>query len=92
MFLLKILLKDIEIVTPEEKHKILYEFNNTKVDYPKDKTIVDLFEEQVEKTPDNIAVEYENIKVSYRDLSIRINQLSNYLEKHKLSNMVLLNY
>ena len=39
-----ILLKDIEIVTPEEKHQILFDFNNTKSDYPKDKTIVDLFE------------------------------------------------
>ena len=55
----EMLLKDIEIVTPEEKHKILYEFNDTKVDYPKDKTIVQLFEEQVEKTPDNIAVVFE---------------------------------
>ena len=80
-----ILLKDIEIVTPEEKHKILYEFNNTKVDYPSNKTIVDLFEEQVKKTPDNIAVEYEDIKISYKDLSIRVNQLSNYLVKHNLS-------
>ena len=52
----KILLKEIEIVTPEEKNKILYEFNNTKADYPKDKTIAELFEEQVEKTPNNIAV------------------------------------
>ena len=36
----EIMLKDIEIVTPEERKQILYNFNNTKVDYPKDKTIV----------------------------------------------------
>lgn len=74
-----ILLKDIEIVTPEEKHKILYEFNNTKVDYPRDKTIVDLFEEQVEKTPDNIAVVFEDQKLTYRELNEKANQLARYM-------------
>lgn len=74
-----ILLKDIEIVTPEEKHKILYEFNNTSVDYPKDKTIVDLFEEQVEKTPDNIAVVFEGQQLTYRELNEKANQLARYL-------------
>lgn len=77
-----ILLKDIEIVTPEEKHKILYEFNNTKVDYPRDKTIVDLFEEQVEKTPDNIAVVFEDQQLTYRELNEKANQLARYLIKN----------
>lgn len=79
-----ILLKDIEIVTPEEKHKILYEFNNTKADYPEDKTIVDLFEEQVEKTPDNIAVVFENQKLTYRELNEKANQLANFLLSYNL--------
>ena len=72
-------LKDIEIVTPEEKHKILYDFNNTKVDYPKDKTIVDLFEEQVKKTPDNIAVVFEDQKLTYKELNEKANQLAHYM-------------
>lgn len=74
-----IVLKNIEIVTPEEKHKILYEFNNTRVDYPKNKTIVDLFEEQVNKTPDNIAVVFEDQKLTYRELNEKANQLARYL-------------
>ncbi len=74
-----ILLKDIEIVTPDEKEEILYKFNNTKMDYPKDKTIVQLFEEQVEKTPDNIAVVFEDQKLTYRELNENANQLANYL-------------
>jgi len=78
-------LKDIEIVTPEEKHKILYEFNDTKVDYPKDKTIVQLFEEQVEKTPDNIAVVFEDQKLTYRELNEKANQLAWYLKEQNLS-------
>ena len=74
-----ILLKDIEIVTPDEKDEILYKFNDTKMDYPKDKTIVELFEEQVEKKPDNIAVVFEDQKLTYKELNEKSNQLANYL-------------
>lgn len=71
-----ICLSKVEIVTDEEKHKILYDFNNTDVDYPKDKTIVDLFEEQVEKTPDKIALISNNIKLTYRELNSLSNKLA----------------
>ncbi len=74
-----VLLKDIEIVTPEERNKILYEFNNTKVEYPHNKTIVDLFEEQVEQTPNNIAVVFEEQKLTYKKLNEKANQLARYL-------------
>ena len=77
-------MNDIEIVTPEEKNKILYEFNNTKVDYPKDKTIVDLFEEQVNLHPNDIAVVYENQKLTYKQLDEKSNQLANYIKKYNL--------
>ena len=80
-----ILLKDIEIVTPDEKNKILYDFNNTKMDYPKDKTIVQLFEEQVEKNPDNIAVVFEDQKLTYRELNEKANSLAFYLSNQKIS-------
>ncbi|MCP4149010.1 MAG: AMP-binding protein, partial [bacterium] len=46
---------DIEIITGEEKRQILYDFNDTAADYPREKTIHQLFEEQVEKTPDRIS-------------------------------------
>ncbi|MCI9246936.1 MAG: amino acid adenylation domain-containing protein, partial [Clostridia bacterium] len=76
-----IALKEIEIVTPKEKKQILYDFNSTSVDYPCDKTIVDLFEEQVEKTPDNIAIVFEDKKLTYQELNERANQLARYLKK-----------
>ncbi|MBX4266072.1 non-ribosomal peptide synthetase, partial [Clostridium estertheticum] len=60
-------INDIEIIIEQEKHQILYDFNNTKTEYPKDKTIYELFEEQVEKTPNNIAVVYEDKKLTYRE-------------------------
>ncbi|MCU0289269.1 MAG: condensation domain-containing protein, partial [Acidobacteria bacterium] len=47
---------EIEIISEEDKKRLLYEFNNTEAEYPKDKTIHQLFEEQVLKNPDHIAV------------------------------------
>ena len=79
-----ITLNEIEIVTPDEKKKILYDFNNTSADYPRDKTISQLFEEQVEKTPDNIAVVFEDQKLTYRELNQRANSLASYLRSQKI--------
>ncbi|HAK42222.1 MAG TPA: hypothetical protein DCM59_05260, partial [Clostridium sp.] len=64
----KIKLCDIEIIDKYEKAKILYEFNSTYKYYKKDKTIHELFEEQVEKTPNEIAVMHEGNSLTYREL------------------------
>ena len=78
-------ISDIQMISNEERDKILYEFNNTKVDYPRDKTIVDLFEKQVEKTPNNIAVVFENQKLTYKELNEKANSLAYVLrEKAKI--------
>ena len=74
-------IKNIDIISEEEKNKILYEFNATEMDYPKDKTISQLFEEQVEKTPNKIAIVFENKKLTYKELNEKANQLANYLRK-----------
>jgi amino acid adenylation domain-containing protein len=58
---------DVEILTQKEKKEILYTFNNTEVKYPKDITIQRLFEEQVEQTPDHIALLEENSKFEIRN-------------------------
>ena len=82
----EIKIADIDILSVEEKNQILYKFNNTKIDYPKDKTIIDLFEEQVEKTPDNIAVVFENQQLTYRELNEKANQLARYLIENGITN------
>lgn len=79
-----ICLKDIEIVTTKEKYDILYKFNSTEADYPHDKTIVDLFEEQVEKTPDNIAIVFEDQKLTYKELNEKANRLANYILSYNI--------
>ncbi len=62
-----------------ETHQLLEEFNDTEVAYPRDKSIVDLFEEQVTKTPAKIAVVFENERLTYEQLNKRSNQLARYL-------------
>jgi len=74
-----IILEQIEMISEEEKHKLLYEFNNTYAEYPKDKTIHELFEEQAAKTPDNIAAVYEDKVLTYRELNRKANQLARVL-------------
>ncbi|WP_165760183.1 condensation domain-containing protein, partial [Niastella populi] len=73
-------LSRIDYLSEDEKHKLLVTFNDTAVAYPKEKTIVDLFEEQVAKTPDNIAVVFEDIALTYRELNERSNQLAHHLK------------
>ncbi len=69
-------LLDIEIISEHEKLQILEEFNDTEVDYPKDKTVIDLFEEQVGNTPNEIAIVFNGEKLLYRDLNEKANSLS----------------
>ena len=70
------------LLDAKQYHKIVYEFNKTAKAYPNDKTIHQLFEEQVLKTPDNIAVVYEDKKLTYQELNNQANQLANYLLKN----------
>ncbi|BAZ51970.1 amino acid adenylation domain-containing protein [Nostoc sp. NIES-4103] len=69
------------LVSLEERHQLLVEWNQTAVDYPLDKCIHQLFEEQVERTPHAVAVEFGNQQLTYRELNARANQLSHYLRK-----------
>ena len=80
----EIKIKDISIISQEEKNKILYEFNNTKTEYPRDKTVAQLFEEQAQKTPDNIAVVFDDKKLTYRELNEKANQLADYILKQDI--------
>ena len=72
-------ISELPLLTEAEKHQLLVEWNDTKTDYPKDKCIHQLFEEQVEKTPNAIAVVFEDQRLTYRELNQRANQLAHYL-------------
>lgn len=79
-----LLLKDMEIVTPKEKHMLLHDFNDTVFAYDKTKTVVTLIEEQVEKTPNSIALVCDNTTLTYQELNQRANQLAHYLMEHQV--------
>ncbi|KIO77621.1 hypothetical protein TH53_08205 [Pedobacter lusitanus] len=70
----------LPLLTVAEKQTLLQTFTGTEVAYPKEKTIVSLFEEQVVRTPDAVAVTYENSQLTYRQLDERANQLGHYLK------------
>lgn len=71
----------IDMISEKEKHKVLYEFNNTKTYFPRDKTIHKLFEEQVESTPDHTAVIFGEYGMTYRELNEKANQLARFLRR-----------
>ncbi|NEP88104.1 MAG: amino acid adenylation domain-containing protein, partial [Okeania sp. SIO2C2] len=74
-------ISQLPLMTEAELEQILVEWNKTKTDYPNDKCLHDLFEEQVEKTPDAIAVVFEEQKLTYSQLNRKANQLAHYLQK-----------
>ncbi|MDF5725916.1 MAG: amino acid adenylation domain-containing protein, partial [Rhizonema sp. PD37] len=71
---------EIPLLSAAERHQLLVEWNDTTREYPQDKCIHQLFEEQVEKTPNEIALVYEHQQLSYKDLNKRSNQLAHYLQ------------
>ncbi|WP_294328174.1 condensation domain-containing protein, partial [uncultured Chryseobacterium sp.] len=73
------IIKKVNFLTDSERHQLLTSFNNTRTDYPKDKTIIQLFEEQVEKRPDNVAVWDSKTKITYRELKEKSDKVAQYL-------------
>lgn len=85
----------LSMVTAAEKQQLLEEFNNTAVPYPKDKSVIDLFEEQAAKTPNAVAVVFEEEQLTYRELNEKANQLGHYLKGKGIqpgNNVGLLSY
>ena len=70
---------NLPLLTAAERQKLLAAWNNTRTDYPHNRCLHQLIEEQVERTPDAIAVVFEELSLTYRDLNSRANQLAHYL-------------
>ncbi|MGB3637515.1 MAG: amino acid adenylation domain-containing protein, partial [Rivularia sp. (in: cyanobacteria)] len=70
----------LPLMSESELHQLLVEWNDTAYYYPKGKCIHQLFEEQVEKTPDGIAVVFEQKQLTYQELNQRANQLAHHLQ------------
>jgi amino acid adenylation domain-containing protein len=72
-------LSELPLLTEEELHQLLEEWNGTETPYSQDRCIQELFEEQVERTPDAVAVVFEEQQLTYRELNRRANQLAHHL-------------
>lgn len=73
-------IEEFEILSDKEKRKLLVEFNGTAADYPRDKTIHQLFEEQAERTPDSIAVHWaDSADMTYSELNNTSNRWAHRL-------------
>ena len=72
-------ISQLPLLTAVEQHQLLVEWNSTQADYPQDKCIHQLFEEQVQRTPDAVAVVFGSEQLTYKQLNCRANQLAHYL-------------
>src|SRR5579864_4352276 len=69
----------LPLLGQEERQQLLYEWNATEVEYPRDKCVHELFEEQVERTPNAIAIVYQEQALTYGELNRQANRLAHYL-------------
>jgi len=72
---------ELNLLTDREREQLLVEFNDTRRDYPKESAIHHLFEQQVERTPNHIALVYEEQQLTYAELNAQANQLAHTLIK-----------
>ncbi|HYV30825.1 MAG TPA: amino acid adenylation domain-containing protein, partial [Candidatus Binatia bacterium] len=72
-------ISELNLMPVAERHQILVEWNQTERDYPRDKCVHQLFEEQVERMPEAVAVVFEGQFLTYRELNARADQLGYHL-------------
>ena len=72
---------ELNILPSAEYQKVIYDFNDTYADYPKDKCVHELFSEQVRKTPDKVALVFEDRNFTYKQLDEMSNSVAHYLRE-----------
>ncbi len=80
----EIKINDLEIITPDEKNKILVDFNNNFLNYDTTKSIKQIFENIAKNNSDNIALSFDNKILTYKELNEKANSLANYLIQHEV--------
>lgn len=83
-------LQSFEILGEEEKKYLLLECNNTAVDYQRDKCIHTLFEEQVNKSPNKIALTFDGENLTYKELDAKANKLAGLLRSKGISSQSII--
>ncbi|WP_160647979.1 non-ribosomal peptide synthetase [Chengkuizengella marina] len=77
-------IKDLDLLDREEYQNRIEFFNDTEKEYPRDKTIIDLIEEQAKENPHQTALIMDGEHLNYLELNRKINQLSNFLVKKNI--------
>ena len=85
----KVKVSDLNLLTSPEQQQILFEFNQPVTLHTTNKTIIDLFEEQVEKTPQAVAVVCGSTSFTYQELNAKSNQLAFYLKQKGIKEKAL---
>jgi amino acid adenylation domain-containing protein/non-ribosomal peptide synthase protein (TIGR01720 family) len=80
----------LPLLTDKERNKLLVEFNDSAAPFPTDKTIIDLFNEQVAIRPNSPAVIFKNDQISFKELDERSNQLARYLQSRGVRQEMLI--
>lgn len=78
-------LGELNFLTPTEHKQLFIDWNNTQIDHPKTLTIPELFQTQVENTPDAIALVFEDQSLTYQTLNSQANKLAHYLQKRGIT-------
>ncbi len=76
------LVGDCELMPAAEKEQLLFEWNETAVEYEPEQTLDQLFSAQVARTPDNVAVVFEGEQLTYAELDGRADVLAAELQRH----------
>jgi len=74
-------ISDLPLITEAEEYQLLIEWNETEREYARDQSIHELFEKQVERTPEAKAVVFGEKELTYGELNARANQVAHYLKK-----------
>ena len=82
-------INELPLLTEQERHQLVVEWNATQAAYPQDRCLHELFEEQVERTPEAVAVVCEGEQLSYRELNRWANQLAHHLRERGVGPEVL---
>ncbi|NJO96370.1 MAG: amino acid adenylation domain-containing protein [Pleurocapsa sp. CRU_1_2] len=82
-------ISELPLLSEAEQHQLLVEWNDTWAEYPLKQCIHQLFEEQVERSPDAVAVVYKDERLTYQELNSRANQLARYLKKLGVGSEIL---
>ena len=71
---------ELPLLTPAERHQLLVEWNDTQAEYPRERCVHQLFEEQAQRTPDAVAIVCNQQSLTYAQLNAKANQLAHYLQ------------